>query len=323
MQTILLRLHTQIMADKLDTAAALLSENEAWGRLLVKLQEKYAATGQELDAYLEGLLYQDYLNYWDYIHTDTLLSLQTTRTQFPDEQIFIIYHQISELNFKMIRSELAQIAELAEPDEQTLLKRVRRCNRYFENLVSSFDVMSEGMDQDQFLRFRMALLPASGFQSAQFRLIEIASTDGWLLVRPDLRGPQAEQYTPAQVWEKMYWRQGATEQTSGAKTLTLRRFEAKYERDFQQAIEQFAATNLRRQYLKATHGNPGPELKEALLRLDRLVNLEWRLVHLKSAVRYLKQQPADLPATGGTNWQRYLPPHFQLNRFFPELGDWA
>ena len=43
---------------------------------LKKLQQKYAVMGQDLASYLDGLLYADYLTYWDYIHLDTLLSLQ-------------------------------------------------------------------------------------------------------------------------------------------------------------------------------------------------------------------------------------------------------
>ena len=63
------------------------------------LDEKYQTMGQDMNAYLDGLLYMDYLKYWDYIHTDTLLSLQNPRTSFPDEKIFIMYHQITELFF--------------------------------------------------------------------------------------------------------------------------------------------------------------------------------------------------------------------------------
>ena len=75
-----------------------------------QLGEKYGATGQSLKAYLDGLLYSDYLSYWDYIHLDTLLSLQRPKTDFPDEKIFIIYHQITELYFKLIINELEQIS---------------------------------------------------------------------------------------------------------------------------------------------------------------------------------------------------------------------
>ena len=74
-----------------------------------KLKEKYDNMGQDLVSYLDGLLYSEYLTYWDYIHLDTLLSLQNPRTAFPDEKIFIMYHQVTELYFKMILSECEQM----------------------------------------------------------------------------------------------------------------------------------------------------------------------------------------------------------------------
>src|ERR1043165_3252827 len=77
---------------------------------LEQLEKKYSAMGQDLNSYLDGLLYADYLTYWDYIHIDTLLSLQSPKTSFPDEKIFIIYHQITELYFKLCLHEFEQIA---------------------------------------------------------------------------------------------------------------------------------------------------------------------------------------------------------------------
>lgn len=74
------------------------------------LEEKFRASGQDLSSYLEGLLHADYLNYWDYINLDTLLTLQQPRTSFKDEKIFIIYHQITELYFNLILWELEQMA---------------------------------------------------------------------------------------------------------------------------------------------------------------------------------------------------------------------
>ena len=62
---------------------------------------------------------------------------------------------------------------------------------------------------------------------------------------------------------------------------------------------------------------------------DQNVNVNWPLVHYKSAVRYLQQEEADIAATGGTNWQKYLPPRFQKRIFYPELwseeeiADWG
>src|SRR4051812_36723405 len=76
---------------------------------LKQLEEKYDAMGQSLDSYLDGLLLSNYLPYWDYIKVDTLLTLQNPRTDFPDEVIFIAYHQITELYFKLVLHELDQI----------------------------------------------------------------------------------------------------------------------------------------------------------------------------------------------------------------------
>ena len=134
---------------------------------LDKLQEKYEAMGQDMAAYLDGLLYADFLTYWDYIHLDTLLSLQNPKTPFPDEEIFIMYHQITELYFKLCLHECKQIAENPALSLEFFTTRVKRINAYFNALTSSFDVMVDGMEKEQFLKFRMSLLPASGFQSGR------------------------------------------------------------------------------------------------------------------------------------------------------------
>ena len=49
------------------------------------------------------------MNYWDYIQTDALLNLQIQRTDQPDEMVFIMYHQVNELLFKMILWEIDQV----------------------------------------------------------------------------------------------------------------------------------------------------------------------------------------------------------------------
>ncbi|MBS1504396.1 MAG: tryptophan 2,3-dioxygenase, partial [Bacteroidetes bacterium] len=130
---------------------------------LALLQEKYEAMGQDMVSYLDGLLHADFITYWDYIHLDTLLSLQNPRTPFPDEEIFIMYHQITELYFKLVVHECKQITEKQAITAVFFTTRVRRINRYFEALIKSFDIMVDGMEKEQFLKFRMALLPSSGF----------------------------------------------------------------------------------------------------------------------------------------------------------------
>ena len=54
------------------------------------LQKKYSDMGQDLSSYLDGLLYADFLTYWDYINLDTLLNLQQPITPYPDEKVYII-----------------------------------------------------------------------------------------------------------------------------------------------------------------------------------------------------------------------------------------
>lgn len=283
---------------------------------LKKLQEKYAVMGQDLSSYLDGLLYSDYLTYWDYIHLDTLLSLQNPKTSFADERVFIMYHQITELYFKLILWEIEQIAANEKLSEKFFTDRLDRIVRYFKHLSNSFDIMVEGMERDQFLKFRMALLPASGFQSAQYRLIEIYSTDMINLVAPAERQTLVAASIDQQL-EKLYWRSGATELATGKKTLTLQQFEAKYMNEFKEVGLKYKERNLRALYKKLFEGNN--EIIKRLREFDTLANVLWPLAHMRSAGHYLHKDPEDIKATGGTNWQKYLPPRFQKIMFFPEL----
>lgn len=287
---------------------------------LKALEEKYAAMGQDMPAYLDGLLYADYLTYWDYIHLDTLLSLQNPKTAFPDELIFVTYHQFTELYFKLILSEIRQIAEYEALTPAFFTGRVKRINRYFEILVHSFDVMTEGMDREQFLKYRMSLLPASGFQSAQYRMIEICATKFRNLVDRENRHQLPSDATFAELYEFLYWKQGATELATRQKTLTLKQFEKKYAHTLIQLATEYEFKNLWMRYRKITQEQgEHPELFHALRHFDALVNVNWPLAHYKSAVRYLHHDPQVIEATGGTNWQKYLPPRFQKRMFYPEM----
>lgn len=284
-----------------------------------KLEEKYQVMGQDLSSYLDGLLYADYLTYWDYIHLDTLMSLQTPKTGLKDEMIFIVYHQHTELFFKLVLWEIDQIADAENVNADYFLNRIQRINRYFELLEHSFSVMVEGMEKEQFLKFRMSLLPSSGFQSVQYRWIEISSTDLYHLTAVNLRADLNESDEPSKLLNALYWKQGATELASGKKTLTLKQFEKKYGPSFHQKAIEFRHKNLWQIFKKNFQRGEHPKLEEALKRYDLQANVHWPLVHYKSAVKYLHRDPLDIAATGGTNWQKYLPPRFQKILFFPEL----
>ena len=284
---------------------------------LIQLERKFATMGQDMASYLEGLLQADYLTYWDYIHLETLLSLQNPKTAYPDELIFVTYHQITELYFKLILHEIAQIADAQPLTTTFFVARLQRVNRYFDLLEQSFGVMISGMEREQFLKFRMALLPSSGFQSVQFREIEIVSTDFQNLLSevPAESGSIAEQY------DTIYWKRGATELATQQKTLTLNQFDHKYGTRLIHLAEAYQSRNLNVRFRELERaGETTTELVNALREYDHRVNVRWKLAHLRSSVQYLRDRPDDVKATGGTNWQTYLPQCSSNGCFFRRCG---
>lgn len=287
---------------------------------VTQLEEKFRNSGQDLGSYLDGLLYNDYLTYWDYISLDTLLSLQKTRTHFPDEEIFIGYHQITELYFKLIIHEQKQIVKAENISVSFFTEKIERIVRYFRILTNSFDVMIRGMEREQFQKFRMALLPASGFQSAQFRIIEIYSTPLKHLVHYEVRKDLKTNAGIEEFYENIYWKRGATDQSTGEKTLTLKQFEKKYSQNFMLLANKLKNNTLYHKYHQLSEEERGNEnLIKALRNLDVAVNVNWLLMHIGAAQRYLMQKKGAIAATGGTNWKEFLPPSFQRISFFPEL----
>ena len=290
--------------------------HESLADKLTQLEQKFAAMGQDMASYLEGLLQADYLTYWDYVHLDTLLSLQNPKTAYPDELIFVTYHQITELYFKLILHEIAQIADAQPLTPAFFLARMQRVNRYFGLLEQSFGVMISGMEREQFLKFRMALLPSSGFQSVQFREIEIVSTDFQNL----LTEVPAQVSSIADHYDDIYWKQGATELATQQKTLTLNQFDRQYSTRLIRLAETYQSKNLHARLGELERTNQTtPELADALREYDHRVNVRWKLAHLRTAVTYLFKGAEEVKATGGTNWQTYLPPVQQQRQFFPTL----
>ncbi len=297
---------------------------------ILKLQEKYKDSGQDISSYLDGLLYQRYLTYWDYIHLDTLLSLQVPRTHFPDEEIFIMYHQITELYFKLILHEEKQIVDDKSQKESFFIEKLNRINNYYKALISSFSIMIRGMEREQFLQYRMALLPASGFQSAQYRMIELYATPLENLVHASEKNNFSSQDSIETLYENIYWKKGATDIKTGKKTLTLKQFEYRYTPRFIRTAKQLEKNTIYQKFLnlpaKSQHNKA---LIEALKGMDINANINWPLMHLGSAHRYLNQENTSIEATGGTNWKEYLPPSFQHVVFFPslyskdELNNWG
>lgn len=284
--------------------------------LLEAIDKKYKAIGQDPNVHLSGLLHAEPMTYWDFIQVDALLGLQTKRTQLPDEMVFIMYHQINELLFKMILWEIGQISKPETITTQKFSMHLDRVSRYFDMLSSSFNIMGDGMEMQQYMQFRDTLTPASGFQSAQYRMIEFASTELINLIDARFR-ETIDRNTPFEhAFEHLYWQAAGKDYTTGKKSTLLTNFEKKYKNDFIRFMQEYNTTNLWTKFKALPQKDrENEELIRAMRHYDHTVNVTWVMAHLNAAKKYL----GNSEATGGSDWQKYMHPKYQRRIFFPDL----
>ena len=298
--------------------------------ILKAIEEKYDAQGVPVDTMLEGLLWSENMTYWDFVQTDALLGLQTKRTTLPDEMVFIMYHQINELLFKMILWEIDQVAKEDSPTPEKFSKHLMRVSRYFDMLSESFNIMGDGMDVDQYMKFRNTLAPASGFQSAQYRKIEFASTELINLIDNRFRDT-IDRNTPFRhAYDHLYWQAAGKDYKTGEISALLRNFQNKYMGDFIHFMEDYNECNLAKKFQQLpeeTRNNVG--LKNAMRHYDHTVNVKWVMAHYDAAAKYLDSGEESAEATGGSDWKKYMHPRYQRRIFFPflwteeELKNWG
>jgi tryptophan 2,3-dioxygenase len=288
--------------------------------VLQELDDKFKAINQKTDTHLEGLLWSKPITYWDYIQTDVLLNLQTQRTTLPDEMVFIMYHQVNELLFKMILWEIKQIAIQDKPQTDFFTERLMRISRYFDMLTTSFDIMGDGMEVEQYMKFRNTLTPASGFQSAQYRLIEFASTDLINLIDYRFRAT-IDRNTPYEhAFEHLYWQAAGKDHHTGEKSFLILEFERKYKEMFLREMETYNTINIWQKFKQLPDvDQKNPELIKAMRHYDHTVNITWVMGHLNAARKYIDSGQGSGEATGGSDWKKYMHPKYQRRIFFPEL----
>jgi tryptophan 2,3-dioxygenase len=286
-------------------------------KTIESINKKYQDLGENPDTYLNGLLQAKPINYWDYIQVETLLSIQRPRTDFKDEEIFILYHQVTELMLKLMVHEIKQILEEEIYTEEFLLAKFSRLNRYTGMLINSFDIMKDGMDYDDYNTFRATLAPASGFQSVQFRHIELYCTRLENLINDEGKKRIGDNPTMEEYFEHIYWKDAGMNRKTGKKTLTLTQFEEKYLDGLISLAKKQQGKTIQDRLMELE--NPSVELKEKLREFDHLYNVAWPMVHLKTAQHYLDKKGENKAATGGSEWKKYLHPKFQQRKFFPNL----
>ena len=290
-------------------------------KLLEQLEAKFSATGQDLDTHLEGLLAANYITYWDYIKTDALLSLQQQRTSYPDEMVFIMYHQVNELLFKMMLWEIEQVSKNENLTVDFFAEKLYRVSRYVDVLASSFEVMGDGMSMDQYQKFRHTLTPASGFQSAQYRKIEFASTELINLIDNRYRATIDRNTPYSHAFEHLYWQAAGKDFVTGKKNMLLTNFEDKYSKDFLRFMKEYNETNLWSKFKSLPEDTRSDvKLLNAMRHYDHTMNVRWVMAHYTAAGKYLAKPDGSVEeATGGSDWRKYMLPKYQKRIFFPEL----
>lgn len=257
--------------------------------------------------------------YWDYIQLDTLLSLQRPKTDYPDEKVFILYHQITELVFQLMLNELEQVVgmSLAKQGGQIKIK-FQRLNEYTRLLIDSFEIMRKGMDFHDYNNFRKVLSPASGFQSVQFRRIELHCTSLYNLTSRSFKSSHLvpSDVSPEECFQNMYWQEAFAQGNEEKKSDTLELFENKYLDILMNEAKMLQQVNVYEQIVREQE--LPVDLVKALKKFDHFFNVKWPLTHYKTASHYLNS-PETKAGTGGSDWGKYLLPQNQKRVFFPDL----
>ncbi|MCR9134984.1 MAG: tryptophan 2,3-dioxygenase [Alphaproteobacteria bacterium] len=252
--------------------------------------------------------------YGDYLRLDDLLSAQSPLSDKQDEMLFIIVHHVQELWLNLIIHELEfAIANLREDKAGLAFKALARVSRVQEQLVTAWDVLST-MTPSDYLTFRDVLGQASGFQSHQYRLVEI------LLGAKDPRMLLPHKHRP-EIYERMQAAfRGPSIYDEAIALIARQGFEIPdtlLNRDFSKnhvINEELSAAWLQ------IYRNPDQyfelyELAEELVDVEDHFQ-QWRFRHMKTVERIIGHKKG----TGGSSGVGFL--KTALDRtFFPEL--WA
>jgi tryptophan 2,3-dioxygenase len=235
----------------------------------------------------------DDVTYGTYLSLDELLSLQRplSRPEHPDELLFIVVHQASELWFKAILHDLDGLVTALEAREVgQALWRVQRVNTLMRIVSEQLSSLS-ALPPQHFAQFRTFLGTSSGAQSIQFRAIEAAS------------GLRDEHFMRA------------LEEHGPIPPLVQRVLERQTLQDLFLRLLDGAGAKLEDLYL-----GPGPGmlffLAEALLEYEQQF-AQWRFKHVQLVERIIGPRTE---GTGGTLGSRYLMRTID-QRFFPKLWE--
>jgi tryptophan 2,3-dioxygenase len=236
--------------------------------------------------------------YDDYIQVDTLFSAIAPVSAVPDEVTFIRVHQIAELVFALIKHELSCFTSQTSFLEEQNWLPIHRVANYFAFVSKVFPLLKQGMSKDAFLDFRNQLKPASGFQSWQYREIEIMLTTLDALVFDATTNENFE----CKV-QKIYW---LDQRNADA----LRDMLPKHWESLISLAKKFEHSNVISIFKNLPSGVLRDNVAKTLSHLESTIR-NFKKAHLAIAYHYLSH---DEYGTGGTEWANYLDPH-RINYF--------
>lgn len=253
------------------------------------------------------------LTYSDYLKIDELLSLQKYRseTKEHDEMLFIIIHQTYELWFKQILHEFDKLRkELHQGETWTAVKTMRRVLTILKTMVAQIDIL-ETMTPLEFNSFRGFLDEASGFQSVQFREVEIlCGLRSSHMIKAHEHQPQYVERMKERMKEPTLWE-------SFCRYLQQQGYEIdKPERLNEQGLLYEPNENLQETLIGIMKQDPETAmLCELFVDFDEGMQ-EWRYRHVKMVERTIGNKKG----TGGSDGVSYLRSTLH-QRIFPDLWE--
>jgi tryptophan 2,3-dioxygenase len=252
--------------------------------------------------------------YADYLKLDLLLAAQQPVTGEHDEVAFIVIHHVQELWLKLIAHEVeAAMAAIRADHLPPAFKSLARVTRIQEQLIAAWDVLST-MTPADYLAFRSALGPASGFQSYQYRLVEfrLGAKDAGMVL-PHRHDPAAYAKLQAALNEPSLYDEAL--HILARRGLPVPR--EVLERDFSQA---YVSNPKVRDVWLSIYRDPQThfdlyELAEELVDVEDWFQ-QWRFRHMKTVERIIGYKPG----TGGSSGVGYLKTALD-HSFFPELWE--
>src|SRR5262245_11718693 len=254
------------------------------------------------------------LTYGEYLRLDLLLAAQQPVSQQHDELTFILIHHVQELWLKLVAHEIeAAMASIRADHLPPAFKALARVTRVQEQLIAAWDVLST-MTPADYLAFRSALGPASGFQSYQYRLVEFrlgAKDENMLLPHRHLPAPHAALMS-ALIQPSLY---DEALQLLARRGLPVPR--AVLDRDFSQP---YVSNPQVRDIWLSIYRNAQAhfdlyELAEELVDVEDWFQ-QWRFRHMKTVERIIGYKPG----TGGSSGVGFLKSALDRS-FFPELWE--